>query len=538
MNKKSLVGIRIFIIALIIFSMIGCSTGRKGNEGDSTVDKPKVENTKEGKEDDIVDEKRDIIEISIALWDLQDFGMDEMGEFIEGKLDIKIKEVNLSWDTDTEQIKLFAATQDMPDCIATYTISDPTRFYGWIDQGLTRSIPAEMLDDYPLVKKVMEDSRCLQAVKDIKGEYYFIPRPESAANLHIANQSVIYYRMDWADNVGFKNEPETMDDYYMLLKAFTEQDPDGNGKNDTIGLTLAGGLPSHLFTPYGVDPGYWIEEDGRFIPGYMSKKCIEPLKFYQKLYREGILDPEFAKNGYKEAIGKLAKNTAGSMIRNGDTAWLKGTIKDYYGEANEDKGDPIDIMGVMGPLKKDASSDPAWSIFVSTCGTEISSNVNDEKLKRILELDEFMLSPEGRDLFRWGFEGVDFERDGDDYKSLLGEDETLRKKYPSHSLKPFSDWDFDFISIPPGDPKVPLEYKELGDRVREKYNPWARDERLDITYLSTPAKDGLTILSGEAFTQIVTGPDDVEKAFEVFIQDCINKGVEKAIAEVNELANK
>lgn len=45
------------------------------------------------------------------------------------------------------------------------------------------------------------------------------------------------YRKDWADNLGL-NKPETIDDIYNMLYAFTYNDPDGNGKDDTYGLAL------------------------------------------------------------------------------------------------------------------------------------------------------------------------------------------------------------------------------------------------------------------------------------------------------------
>jgi putative aldouronate transport system substrate-binding protein len=528
MKKARLVLLWLLVTVFVLGSLTGCAS----NTGDTT-----KAGSDGGKAP--ASEKKEHMEISIALWDLQDFGEDELGKIIEDKLNITIKEVNLSWDTAGEQTKLFAATGDMPDCVASYTVSDPTRFYEWINQGITRSIPEEIIDRYPLTKQMIENSRCLQAVKDIKGAYYFIPRPESVMDIHIATQMAIYYRKDWMENVGIAKEPETMDEFYLMLRAFKEDDPDGNGKNDTIGLTIDK-LKTELFAAYGVDPRHWIEEDGRFIPGFMSRKNIEPLKFYQKIYREGILDPEFAKNGYKEALGKLAKNTAGAMLRNADVSWLKGTIMDYYGDANEDKGDPLKLWGVLGPLRKDENSDPAWPMFVSTCGTEIASHVTDEKLDRIMELVEFLISPEGRELMRWGIEGVDFEIVDGEYKSLLSEDETLGIKYPSVRLKSFSDWDFDFaatLAEEGGSPLVPDEYKILGVEVRGKYNPWARQERLDVSYLSTPAKDSLTIDWGGAFTQIITGSDDVEKAFDVFIQDCINKGVENAITEVNQIVD-
>jgi putative aldouronate transport system substrate-binding protein len=529
---KLMKSITLGALALATTLTFGCSSTPKEVVSEDTGTK-EVASEGSGTKETVSEEKSEAkTEISIALWDLQDFGKDELGQAIEDKLNVKIKEFNLSWDTGDEQTKLFASSGDMPDCVSTYTVSDPTRFYGWINQGVTRDIPEELINKYPYVKQVFQNSPVAEAVKQITGKYYFIPRPESAKNIHIAAQSGLYYRKDWAQNVGITKEPETMDELYTMLKAFKEKDPDKNGKNDTIGMTMDK-MHTELFASFGVNPGFWIEEDGKWIPGYMSIKNIDALKFYQKLYREGILDPEFTKNGYKEAIGKLAKNTAGVMLRNADNTWLHRTINLYFGDANKDKN-PLDVLGVMAPVKKDASSAASWPQFISTCGTEISSKVSDEKLDKILELDNFLLSPEGKDLMRWGFEGKTYNKEdgGKKYVSLLGEGETLFKKYPSQIFFTFSDWDFDFFAE--NSPEISPEILKLGEETRNRYNPVSRKERLDVTYLSTPAKDSTIITWGDTFMQIITGPEDVDTAFKKFLEDCNSRGIEQAIVEVNE----
>lgn len=47
----------------------------------------------------------------------------------------------------------------------------------------------------------------------------------------------VYYRQDWLEKVGLE-QPKTIDDFYHMLKAFKEKDPDGNGKDDTYGLVM------------------------------------------------------------------------------------------------------------------------------------------------------------------------------------------------------------------------------------------------------------------------------------------------------------
>ena len=52
---------------------------------------------------------------------------------------------------------------------------------------------------------------------------------------------------DWLDKLGLE-QPKTIDDFYNVPKAFKEQDPDGNGANDTYGMIVTDYLNDSLLT--------------------------------------------------------------------------------------------------------------------------------------------------------------------------------------------------------------------------------------------------------------------------------------------------
>ena len=62
-------------------------------------------------------------------------------------------------------------------------------------------------------------------------------------------QCLIIFRQDWLDKLGLKY-PETLDDMKNVLIAFTNNDPDGNGKNDTYGYTAEKPSSSSGVTPF------------------------------------------------------------------------------------------------------------------------------------------------------------------------------------------------------------------------------------------------------------------------------------------------
>ena len=85
------------------------------------------------------------------------------------------------------------------------------------------------------------------------------------------------YRQDWADKLGL-DEPQTIDDVYEMLYAFTYEDPDGNGVDDTYGMEMTSytGPFDIIQTWFGCGNG-WAEVDGQLIPVHMQDEYKEAL---------------------------------------------------------------------------------------------------------------------------------------------------------------------------------------------------------------------------------------------------------------------
>ena len=93
---------------------------------------------------------------------------------------------------------------------------------------------------------------------------------------------VMVIRQDWLDNLGL-SAPTNMDEFEEVIQAFTEDDPDGNGQDDTYGFTYAGDSiyntgwvadPVPLFSAYAGKylPGTWQEdENGQLVYGSIQE---------------------------------------------------------------------------------------------------------------------------------------------------------------------------------------------------------------------------------------------------------------------------
>ncbi len=80
--------------------------------------------------------------------------------------------------------------------------------------------------DYP---NLVTENPDVQEASSVNGKVYGVYRARDVI------RSSVIIRQDWLDNLGLAL-PETTDDLYEIARAFTEDDPDGNGENDTYGM--------------------------------------------------------------------------------------------------------------------------------------------------------------------------------------------------------------------------------------------------------------------------------------------------------------
>jgi putative aldouronate transport system substrate-binding protein len=110
-------------------------------------------------------------------------------------------------------------------------------------------------------------------------------------------------RWDWVEKLGLakkyeSNQKLTLDDYYALLKAFTVNDPDGNGKADTYGLAIGYTLyeTQPFFGAAGAIRLYAQDAKGKVYSPYTQDNTKPVWEFLRKLYNEKILEPNFVTN--------------------------------------------------------------------------------------------------------------------------------------------------------------------------------------------------------------------------------------------------
>jgi putative aldouronate transport system substrate-binding protein len=205
-------------------------------------------------------------------------------------------------------------TEKMVNALETNTLKQVTYVNG-ADYGLVKnSIRSDMfweigpyLDDYPNLNRLKREA--LDETK-VDGKIYglFSERPPSRQGLII--------RKDWLDKLGLK-EPGTLDELYHMLVMFTRGDPDGNGKNDTIGLADRNDLifgAFKTFSSYFGAPNNWGLVNGKLSPEFMSQEYIDTMNFMKKLYDEKLVNADFPVTSKQIQRYMLITGKAGAVV--------------------------------------------------------------------------------------------------------------------------------------------------------------------------------------------------------------------------------
>ena len=119
---------------------------------------------------------------------------------------------------------------------------------------------------------------------------------------------LLWIRTDWLESVGL-SAPETFEDVVEIARAFTDNDPDGNGADDTYGIGLRmdifntdfhniNGIMSAFGAPTRSGEQYFRHEgSGVIMNAGIMPEAKEALKLVNQLYHERVIDPGFTNKG-------------------------------------------------------------------------------------------------------------------------------------------------------------------------------------------------------------------------------------------------
>jgi putative aldouronate transport system substrate-binding protein len=231
---------------------------------------------------------------------------------IENDLGIKVKN---NWTVNGAQydqkMNVAIASNDLPEFMSLTA----TQFVQLVDNDQVMDLTG-LVDKYasPLLKEYLKSDGGLSLdTATIKGKLMGIPTMSSVLD----SSPILWIRMDWLKKLGLQ-EPKSMDELLKIIDAFTNQDPDGNGKKDTVGMLaskeLWTGYPRLMgfFNGYHAYPNIWIKDSsGKLVYGGIQPEMKTALAQLQQLSKAGAMDQEFGVKDSKKVEETVAAGKTG-----------------------------------------------------------------------------------------------------------------------------------------------------------------------------------------------------------------------------------
>lgn len=241
-------------------------------------------------------------------WALDKFGIQLKNQWIAPS-------TNNAFET---KLRLSLATNEkMPDIISYR--GDFTLVRELIDSG--RFLDAgELFDKYAgqVWKDAMNEDPTVWYPYMEDGKRIGIPILDYAYN----GDPVMWIREDWMQKLGL-SAPKTLDDLEKVMDAFTNGDPDGNGKKDTYGLAI--GFKNWIntwmsdagwiFGAYGTMPNQWNKTaDGKLEYGSVNEGSKKALATLQSWMSKGYLPTEAGLYDETKAAEDFTAGKAGIVV--------------------------------------------------------------------------------------------------------------------------------------------------------------------------------------------------------------------------------
>ncbi|WP_168120037.1 extracellular solute-binding protein [Paenibacillus sp. HB172176] len=480
----------------------GCSGGKKdGNDGSAANVKIQVVKPAQAS--------------SVKYPDGMDDNTNPYSDYIRSStgLDIEITAYPSEGSAYVDKLNVLLASSDLPDMMV---VPKAEQFISFLNQKALKPLN-EAIDKYgsDLMKQIPQEA--WDGVT-IDGKIYAVPRLGDTEATQL-----MYVRKDWLDNLGLQ-APKTLEDYAAVAKAFAEADPDGNGKADTVGL-LAGENLDRLgpfLGAFGVQQGIWMERNGELVNGSILPEMKQALTYLNGLYKDKVLDQEWALNKQTTINEKIGGGKAGLF----SARWQDTRTPILANKKSDPKADWIPIGYPTGPEGKSGIA----------LGNKISQYMvvpatsSEAEAEAVVKMLNFIVG-EGFSSIKNGFENeVWTKKDG---KVVIDEEQNNLHLYR-----------LGLAFAQPGDPNLKLGRLQAIDdgdpqfKLVENINTILKNGIPDL-YTGLPT-DGmgeygakLSSLENETFTKMIMGVIPLDD-FDKFVAQWKKDGGDEITQEVNE----
>lgn len=410
--KKTLSAI--LTAALLLSSMAGCSGGGSSSSGDPSAASSSADSSSQAAPSSSGAESQPAANEPVILkgWGAKTFtdatGITSYNEqlawqLIEEKTGIKVDwtVVTAANNNASTQFGLLMASNDLPDFFVDI---NPLQLEEFGRKGALIPLEEYMQNDMPSFSALMEtDPNARGEITSADGHIYFFPRLHN--NVATRCWPGFMIRQDWLEQAGLE-VPETTEEFYQALKAIKEKVPTCTKPytGDIKPLVWAFGVGSR--GTGNANDDFFIE-DGDLKYGPTDPRYKDALEYLNKLYAEGLIDPEW--NGISgdqittNMVTEMSASSFGSFA---------GALGKYNQLLSADgKGTPlVAVAPLIGPTGTRGTQGMHTSIDPGYGGAITVACKNPEAVVRLFD-------------YTYGEEGrlcIYFGREGDTYTMVDG----------------------------------------------------------------------------------------------------------------------
>lgn len=303
---------------------------------------------------------------------------------------------------DKNAMNLLIASGELPDIIGFnwqlhYTGGEEKAIEDGVIYGMSEEFVKENAPDY--WKVLNENPELLKQVKTPSGDIFgfaFILGDEI-----LKGGFGLIVRDDWCKELGME-VPETADEYYEMLKAFKEE------KGVEIPLCISNGNLSDMLdrgiitSPFNLVTRDFYVDEGKVNLGYYQEEYKDVLTWLNKLYTEGLLDPNFATIDQATVTSNMLTGKSGA------SAGACGSVLGTWLNTNKDIED-YSLAGTKNLVAKKGDTPMYGHYNTDVVGgtTVITGSCKDkEAAARFLN---YGYTEEGHMLYNFGIEGESYE---------------------------------------------------------------------------------------------------------------------------------
>lgn len=339
---------------------------------------------------------------------------DPVAEVLTEKTGVRLK-TEYPVAADDQTVALMIAAQDYPDMI--YAKGDANSL---IDAGALIDM-TDLIEEYgPNIKKMYGDEfEKLRYSEEDPSIYQLSSYAVGGTFLENSGTAQIQWAVLKENNYEI---PDTLEKFEKMIKDYMAAHPTTEDGMPTIGISLTAadwhwmitlGNPSGYIAEGAPDNGQWlIDEDYNAMYKFRSDKVREYYRWLNRMYHEGVLDPEFATQTYEDYIAKIA---SGRVVALTDTDW------DYSdGEKILIADGKLDKTYAGLPLAMDENTKaPSLMYQGLPTGQGVGITTSCKDPVAAIKFLDYLCSDEGQVLVNWGIEGVNYfiDEEGHRYRT-------------------------------------------------------------------------------------------------------------------------